>query len=102
MRKLSVSTLVTLDGVIQDPGGFGETAHGGWGNDRARRRDATVPPRRRERHAATDRYPHAGFWRGQPDLRAGGPGLTGMRSAPGICHPGSLPSLTRKQMIHGE
>ena len=32
MRKLSVSTLVTLDGVIQDPGGFGETAHGGWGN----------------------------------------------------------------------
>ena len=30
MRKLSVSTLVTLDGVIQDPGGFGETAHGGW------------------------------------------------------------------------
>jgi dihydrofolate reductase len=32
MRKLSVSTLVTLDGVIQDPGGFGETAHGGWGS----------------------------------------------------------------------
>ncbi len=32
MRKLSVSTLVTLDGVIQDPGGFGETAHGGWRN----------------------------------------------------------------------
>jgi dihydrofolate reductase len=32
MRKLSVSTLVTLDGVIQDPGGFGETADGGWGN----------------------------------------------------------------------
>jgi len=31
MRKLSVSTLVTLDGVIQDPGGFGETAQGGWG-----------------------------------------------------------------------
>ncbi|HEX6521839.1 MAG TPA: dihydrofolate reductase family protein [Streptosporangiaceae bacterium] len=30
MRKLSVSTLVTLDGVIQDPGGFGETANGGW------------------------------------------------------------------------
>jgi hypothetical protein len=29
MRKLSVSTLVTLDGVIQDPGGFGETDHGG-------------------------------------------------------------------------
>jgi len=26
MRKLSVSTLVSLDGVIQDPGGFGETA----------------------------------------------------------------------------
>jgi dihydrofolate reductase len=32
MRKLSVSTLVTLDGVIQDPGGFGETDKGGWGN----------------------------------------------------------------------
>jgi dihydrofolate reductase len=32
MRKLSVSTLVTLDGVIQDPGGFGETERGGWGN----------------------------------------------------------------------
>lgn len=30
MRKLSVSTLVTLDGVVQDPGGFGETAEGGW------------------------------------------------------------------------
>lgn len=30
MRKLSVSTLVSLDGVIQDPGGFGETAQGGW------------------------------------------------------------------------
>ena len=32
MRKLRVSTLVTLDGVIQDPGGFGEIAKGGWGN----------------------------------------------------------------------
>jgi dihydrofolate reductase len=32
MRKLSVSTLATLDGVIQDPGGFGETEQGGWGN----------------------------------------------------------------------
>jgi len=32
MGKLSVSTLVTLDGVIQDPGGFGETSQGGWGN----------------------------------------------------------------------
>jgi len=30
MRKLIVSTLVTLDGVVQDPGGFGETAQGGW------------------------------------------------------------------------
>jgi dihydrofolate reductase len=30
MRKLSVSTLVTLDGVLQDPGGFGETENGGW------------------------------------------------------------------------
>lgn len=32
MRKLTVSTLVTLDGVIQDPGGFGETEQGGWAN----------------------------------------------------------------------
>jgi dihydrofolate reductase len=32
MRKLNVSTLVTLDGVIQDPGGFGETEQGGWAN----------------------------------------------------------------------
>jgi dihydrofolate reductase len=32
MRKLSVSTLVSLDGVIQDPGGFGESAQGGWAN----------------------------------------------------------------------
>lgn len=32
MRKLSVSTLVSLDGVIQDPGGFGETESGGWAN----------------------------------------------------------------------
>jgi dihydrofolate reductase len=30
MRRLSVSTLVTLDGVVQDPGGFGETDDGGW------------------------------------------------------------------------
>jgi dihydrofolate reductase len=32
MRKLNVSTLVTLDGVIQDPGGFQELDVGGWGN----------------------------------------------------------------------
>jgi len=30
MRRLSVSTLVSLDNVIQDPGGFGETSQGGW------------------------------------------------------------------------
>lgn len=30
MRKIIVSTLVTLDGVIEDPGGFGGFAHGGW------------------------------------------------------------------------
>ena len=30
MRKLVVSTLVSLDGVVQDPGGFGETEQGGW------------------------------------------------------------------------
>jgi hypothetical protein len=28
MRTLSVSTLVTFDGVIQDPGGFGEDRTG--------------------------------------------------------------------------
>ena len=32
MRKLNVSTLVTLDGVMQDPGGFQELDQGGWGN----------------------------------------------------------------------
>jgi dihydrofolate reductase len=32
LGKLSVSTLVTLDGVIQDPGSFGETKQGGWGS----------------------------------------------------------------------
>jgi dihydrofolate reductase len=32
MRKLTVSTLASLDGVIQDPGGFGETDQGGWAN----------------------------------------------------------------------
>jgi dihydrofolate reductase len=30
MRELCVSTLVSLDGVVQDPGGFGETEDGGW------------------------------------------------------------------------
>jgi dihydrofolate reductase len=30
MRKLMVSTLMTLDGVVQDPGGFGEIEQGGW------------------------------------------------------------------------
>jgi dihydrofolate reductase len=32
VRRLRVSTLVSLDGVIQDPGGFGETDEGGWAN----------------------------------------------------------------------
>lgn len=49
MRKLSVSTLVTLDGVIQDPGGFGETEQGGWGTrtspqTRSRTRWSTCRP----------------------------------------------------------
>jgi hypothetical protein len=30
MRKLTVSTLVTMDCVLQDPGGFGKTENGGW------------------------------------------------------------------------
>jgi hypothetical protein len=33
MRKLTVQTFVTLDGVVQDPGGFGETERGGWALD---------------------------------------------------------------------
>ena len=32
MRWLSVSTLVSFDGVVQEPGGFGETERGGWAN----------------------------------------------------------------------
>jgi dihydrofolate reductase len=30
MRKLTVQAFVTLDGVAQDPGGFGELERGGW------------------------------------------------------------------------
>jgi dihydrofolate reductase len=30
MRKLTAGAFVTLDGVAQDPGGFGELEHGGW------------------------------------------------------------------------
>lgn len=30
MRKLTVQTFATLDGVGQDPGGFGELDRGGW------------------------------------------------------------------------
>jgi dihydrofolate reductase len=33
MRKLTVQAFVTLDGVVQDPGRFGETEHGGWALD---------------------------------------------------------------------
>jgi dihydrofolate reductase len=33
MRKLTVQTFVTLDGVVQDPGGFGELERGGWALD---------------------------------------------------------------------
>jgi dihydrofolate reductase len=33
MRKLILQALVTLDGVVQDPGGFGETERGGWALD---------------------------------------------------------------------
>src|SRR5262245_37683901 len=29
-RQIRVSTLVTLDGIMEDPGGFGEIAAGGW------------------------------------------------------------------------
>ena len=30
MRKLVVSEFVTLDGVMEDPGGSEKTKHGGW------------------------------------------------------------------------
>ena len=30
MGQLVVTEFVTLDGVVQDPGGFGEIEHGGW------------------------------------------------------------------------
>jgi dihydrofolate reductase len=30
MGKLVVSEFITLDGVIEDPGGSGNTEHGGW------------------------------------------------------------------------
>jgi hypothetical protein len=30
MRKIIVSEYVSLDGVMQDPGGVGEFEHGGW------------------------------------------------------------------------
>ncbi len=32
MRKLIVSTLMTLDGVVEDPGGFSDFNLGGWSN----------------------------------------------------------------------
>jgi hypothetical protein len=30
LRHIIVSTLTTLDGVIEDPGGMGGFKHGGW------------------------------------------------------------------------
>ncbi|WP_328551510.1 MULTISPECIES: dihydrofolate reductase family protein [unclassified Streptomyces] len=30
MRRLIAGAFITLDGVVQDPGGFGETERGGW------------------------------------------------------------------------
>jgi dihydrofolate reductase len=33
MRKLTAGLFVTLDGVVQDPGRFGELDHGGWALD---------------------------------------------------------------------
>jgi dihydrofolate reductase len=32
LRKINVSTYVTLDGVFDDPGGAEDTEHGGWSN----------------------------------------------------------------------
>ncbi len=32
MRKIIVSTLVTVDGVVEDPGGMTGSEHGGWAN----------------------------------------------------------------------
>jgi hypothetical protein len=33
MRRITASVFVTLDGVVQDPGGFGEIERGGWSLD---------------------------------------------------------------------
>ncbi|MEW2039886.1 hypothetical protein AB0885_22790, partial [Streptomyces sp. NPDC005534] len=44
MRKLIAGSFVTLDNVVQDPGGFGEIDRGGWALeyfDEASRRRAT-------------------------------------------------------------
>jgi dihydrofolate reductase len=30
MRRIVAGAFMTLDGVVQDPGGFGEIEHGGW------------------------------------------------------------------------
>ncbi|MGH3897335.1 MAG: dihydrofolate reductase family protein [Pseudonocardiaceae bacterium] len=42
MRTIIAAALMTLDGVVQDPGGFGETERGGWAqhhfDDEARER----------------------------------------------------------------
>jgi dihydrofolate reductase len=32
LRKIIVSSLVTLDGVVEDPGGMAGSEHGGWAN----------------------------------------------------------------------
>jgi dihydrofolate reductase len=32
LRKITVSTYITLDGVFDDPGGAEDTEHGGWSN----------------------------------------------------------------------
>jgi dihydrofolate reductase len=33
MRKIVAAEYVTIDGVMQDPGGVGEIEHGGWSNE---------------------------------------------------------------------
>lgn len=44
MRKLIVSTLMTLDGVVEDPGGFSDFSLGVWGNALLRRRGPAARP----------------------------------------------------------
>jgi hypothetical protein len=55
--KLHVTTLVTLDGVIQDPGGFQELEEGGWGNRYFDEEAQSYALEHRAKAAARPRHP---------------------------------------------